>query len=396
LTRTILAAVWAVFAMTRPALGEEPSASTLSTMVAGLQRLQDKMAAGDTLALKAHSAALKSIGAAIDASSQEIWESESERVAATIYLLSGGAPASVAQKLRSDALPGEKAELLGSALAFVTSRRGEARKLLGGFDPRQTDLRLAGQLSYVQSELTVGESPEKALASLDLARLLAPGGLVEEAALRRELSIASTLHDSEKFLSLARQYARRFARSAYFDSFQQILATGVERMSSSDDFSNLEKYQSLAAELPAAQKRLTLLAAARSALLGGHPGAAAYFSQEALKEAPLGSQEHARALFYKAAARSALDEDPGAINDLQAVPRGQLDQKDSNLLAAVRRVTAALHAEAPPAASAKQEPNEERGNDPGVHAIAEAEAAILRADAVGKGGEEAIPGEGAP
>jgi chemotaxis protein MotC len=396
-TRAKLPALCAVFFfMTQPALGEEPGALTLSTMVAGLQRLQDKMAAGDRLALKAHSAALKSIGAAIEASPQETWDSESERVAATIYLLSGGSPASVAQKLRSDAFSGEKVEILGSALAFVTSRRGEARKLLGGFDARQTDLRLAGQLAYVQAELAVGESPEKALASLDLARLLAPGGLVEEAALRRELGIASSLGDGEKFLSLARQYARRFARSAYFDSFQQILAAGVDRMSLNDDFSNLEKYKSLAAELPAAQKHLLFLAAARSALLGGHTNAAQYFSREALKEAPLDSHEQARAQFYQAAARILLEDDPGASSDLQAVPRAQLDQKDLNLLAAVRRVAAALHAEAPQAVIARQEANEGRGNGLGERAIAAAEATILRAYAIGKEDEARAPEARAP
>jgi chemotaxis protein MotC len=368
--------------MTRPAFGEEPSGASLSTMVAGLQRLQDKMAAGDMAALKAHSAALKSIGAAIDASPQESWRSESERVAAAIYLLSGGSPAAVAQKLQSDELSTEKGGLLRAALGFVTSRRGAERKLLGEFDARKSDMRLAGQLAYAQAELAVDESPERALASLDLARLLAPGGLVEEAALRRELGVVSSLHDGERFVSLARQYARRFARSAYFDSFRQILLIGVERMSLSDDFSNFEKYKSLLADLPPADKRLTLLTAARSAVLSGHPSAAQYFSQEVLNNAALDSREQARAQFYQAAARIMLGDDSGATKDLQTVPAARLEQKDLNLLAAVRRVASALNAEVSPAAIARQGASQERENGPGERAIAGAEAAIMRAEAV--------------
>jgi len=370
--RAAWAALCAVLAMTRPAFGEEPSGASLSTMVAGLQRLQDKMAAGDMAALKAHSAALKSIGAAIDASPQESWRSESERVAAAIYLLSGGSPAAVAQKLQSDELSTEKGGLLRAALGFVTSRRGAERKLLGEFDARKSDM----------AELAVDESPERALASLDLARLLAPGGLVEEAALRRELGVVSSLHDGERFVSLARQYARRFARSAYFDSFRQILLIGVERMSLSDDFSNFEKYKSLLADLPPADKRLTLLTAARSAVLSGHPSAAQYFSQEVLNNAALDSREQARAQFYQAAARIMLGDDSGATKDLQTVPAARLEQKDLNLLAAVRRVASALNAEVSPAAIARQGASQERENGPGERAIAGAEAAIMRAEAV--------------
>ena len=391
-TRVLLAAVSAVFS--QPAPAEEASASTLSTMVAGLQRLQDKMATGDLLALKARSAALKSIGAALDASAPESLNSGNERVAATIYLLSGGAPAPVARKLQNDT--GERVALLEFALAFVTTRRGEARKRLGGFDARETDLRLAGQLAYAQAELAVAENPEKAMASLDLARLLAPGGLVEEAALRREMGIVSNLHDSEKFLCLARQYARRFGRSAYFDSFRQILASGVERMSLNDDFANLEKYRSLAAELPAPQGSLTLLGAARSALLSGHSSAARYLSREALKDASLDSHEQARARFYQAAARLTLEDDATAASDLQAIPKAGLDQKDLDLLAAVRRVAAAVYAEPLQAAMSRSPAKEEGEKDSGARAIAQAEAALQRAGAIGKEEDALNPEARAP
>lgn len=391
-TRVLLAAVSAV--LSQPAPAEEASASILSTMVAGLQHLQDKMATGDLLALKAHAAALRSIGAALDASPPESLDGGSESVAATIYLLSGGAPVPVARKLQNDTA--ERVGLLASALAFVTTRRGEARKRLGGFDAREMDLRLAGQLAYAQAELAVAENPEKAVAALDLARLLAPGGLVEEAALRREMSIASNLHDSDKFITLARQYARRFGRSAYFESFRQILTSGVERMSLNDDFSNLEKYRSLAAELPSPQGSLTLLAAARSALLGGHASAARYFSREALKDASLDNHEQARARFYQAAARLTLEDDATAASDLQAIPKAGLDQKDLDLLAATRRVAAAVYAEPPPAAMSRLHAKEEGEKDSGERAIAQAEAALQRAGATGKEEDALNPEPRAP
>ena len=51
------------------------------------------------------------------------------------------------------------------------------------------------------------------------ARLLAPGGLVEEAALRREIALLAEAKDMSRLAILTRQYATRFGASSRFDFF---------------------------------------------------------------------------------------------------------------------------------------------------------------------------------
>jgi hypothetical protein len=110
-----------------------------------------------------------------------------------------------------------------------------------------------------------------------------------------------------------------------------------------------------------------------------------------LKDGLPESRERARAQFYQAAARLMLDANPGATGDLLSLPAAGLDQKDRNLLAAVRRVASALDTEVSAAALAKQGTIEPDENDPGKRVIAAAEAAILRADAIRRADEAQIP-----
>ena len=49
-----------------------------------------------------------------------------------------------------------------------------------------------------------------------------PGGLVEEAALRREVFL---VNDGDKFMSLAGQYLNRFPKSPYAESFFKTFTT---------------------------------------------------------------------------------------------------------------------------------------------------------------------------
>ena len=51
------------------------------------------------------------------------------------------------------------------------------------------DARLAGEVAFARSVLETKRDAKTAVDLLDWARLLAPGGLVEEAALRREIAL---------------------------------------------------------------------------------------------------------------------------------------------------------------------------------------------------------------
>jgi hypothetical protein len=76
-------------------------------------------------------------------------------------------------------------------------------------------------VAMIQSALVAKEDPGEAIRLLDQARVLAPGTLVEETALRRELVLADEIADIDKFTFLSSEYIWRFPSSAYFESFRQ-------------------------------------------------------------------------------------------------------------------------------------------------------------------------------
>src|SRR5208283_5529527 len=83
---------------------------------------------------------------------------------------------------------------------------------------------IAGPLAFARSVLKTRGDLRAAVADLDWARLVAPGGLVEEAALRREIALLAEAHDAPRVALLARQYATRFPASLYAPDFLHDLA----------------------------------------------------------------------------------------------------------------------------------------------------------------------------
>jgi len=63
------------------------------------------------------------------------------------------------------------------------------------------------------------KDPALAETRLDYIRLVAPGSLYEEAALRRQVKITAMRGDEEKMKTLVRHYATRFAASPYMRDF---------------------------------------------------------------------------------------------------------------------------------------------------------------------------------
>src|SRR5262249_35028917 len=121
-------------------------------------------------------------------------------------------------------LAGPNDSVLRGALAYAEGRGGEAHALLGDVSALSLDPILAGHVALVQAELVANSDPRRAIARLDEARLLAPGTLVEEAALRRQVSLAGAAGLAEMFEALSGQYLRRFPKSFYAASFKQQFA----------------------------------------------------------------------------------------------------------------------------------------------------------------------------
>jgi chemotaxis protein MotC len=331
---------------------------TISQMMSDLQRLQAQMAFGDKAAYAAQRDRLRAIGAAILAAKPETWKDKNETDAAVAYVLSGGQPRIIAQLLEKGDIPAKEQPLMRGAEDYVSGNQAEAQALLGDIDPRKSSLKLAGQLAFVQSVLKTSADPQKAIALLDLARLMAPGGLVEEASLRREILLLGDQRAGDRVVSLARQYVMRFEHSIYADNFIQGLATAAIRNGLTDDLASLDKFRPLLTTVTPEARRSFLLAIARAQTLNGRPEVAGAAAREALRETPVGGTDEAQAKLFEAAAQIITPDYDAGVEKLKSIDRSRLSKSDQALLAAM--MFAAMRMRDPPPDKTITEPGREQ------------------------------------
>jgi chemotaxis protein MotC len=331
----------AVFAMLAPAAAFADSAK-VSDLIDDLQRIQVKIAQGDKAAYPAQLNQLKTIGAAIATASPETWKDKREADSLVIYVLSGGSLADVAPLLKGDAVIESERSLARGALAYVTNHESDAIALLGETNLTALDARLSGEVAFARSVLETKQDAKSAVELLDWSRLLAPGGLVEEAALRREIALLAETKDVRRVAMLTRQYVTRFAASLYAADFLRDLAGAVARLGLVDEAANYQLLSNAVAALPADGRREFLLSLAKSGLVSARFAAAAAAATEALESSKADSPEAMRARLYLAASRLFSDAYDAAVVDLQALSASKLDRADASLLAAARRAAAQL------------------------------------------------------
>ena len=355
---------------------------TISQMVSELQRLQVQMALGDKAAYALQRDRLRTIGASILAARAETWKDKSETDAAVAYVLSGGQPRVIAQLLEKGVVPAGEERLLRGAEAYVSGNQAEAESLLDGIDPAKASLKFAGQLAFAQSVLKTTSDPKRAIALLDLARLMSPGGLVEEAALRREIILLGDQRVGDRVVDLVRQYMTRFGHSIYAEDFIQGLASTAIRHGLTDDLPSLEKFRSLLSMVAPEVRRNFLMTVARAQTLNGRTEVAAAAARAALSEAPSGSPDEARARLFEAAAQILTADYDAGVETLKSIDRSRLGKPDQALLTAV--TFAAAHLRDPPTEKPIEEPAREEPEavSPGTSSTASISATLSLGAAV--------------
>ena len=329
------------FALLTPSMAFADSAN-ISDLVDDLQRIQLKIAQGDKAAYPAQLNQLKTIGAAIAAASPDTWKNKREADSLVIYILSGGSLADVAPLLKGDTVIEPERSLARGALAYVTNHEADAIALLGETNLTALDARLVGEVAFARSVLETKRDAKAAVELLDWARLLAPGGLVEEAALRRDIALLAEAKEVSRVAMLTRQYVTRFPASLYAADFLRDLAGAVARLGLVDAPADYKLLSNTVAALPLDCRRDFLLNLAKSGLVSARFAAAATAATEALESSKADSPEAMRARLYLAASRLFSDAYDAAIADLRTLSASKLDRADANLLAAARRAAAEL------------------------------------------------------
>lgn len=254
--------------------------------------------------------------------------------------------------------------LFNGALAYVEGRQDEARELLKDFRPRAIPSSMAGQVALVQGALLAHSDASVAIERLDDARLLLPGTLVEEAALRREILLVGQAEDFDKFEFLTLAYIRHYRNSIYAGDFWQRFSSGLTQSSLALDERRFARIVALLEQIDRTSRLKLYLVIARAGLVRGRLTVARLAGERALALSSDVGSDRERAHLFRGAARVLTDEYDGGLAELKALDRTKLPERDGLLLNAtlqlaldVRKPTAApaaeIAADKPPPAPAR-------------------------------------------
>ena len=304
--------------------------------------MQDRLLTGarpDKAEQQAMNAAFVQIAVNADA---KAWTSARNRRAVALYLLSGGGGAPFRQLVGRMPTEGDEKNLLDGALAFAEGREKEALAALGPLEPRNLPADIGGQVALTQGVLSLASDRAKAMEALDLARLLSPGALVEEAALRRQVFVASEGEDAARFVALSERYRLRFRNSAYAANFQTRFREGFLRLWIERDDDVRASLDRSAIEMTRPEAAALMMEVARAALARGALAPAKTAAQRAGASLEPTDPLSLRAQLYEAAA-AVLD--AGASADmLRAIDAARLSVEERVLRESSLLIAAAMAA----------------------------------------------------
>lgn len=305
-------------------------------MVRSLQLVQDRIASGDHAALPMQAKLLDMVDARLRTATPETFAEPKNFRALMVYGMSGGNPVTVEAAASRLHLDEQNRAIATGIVAYLSGRPAAAITALEPVDPKQLPVDLGAFIALVKGSLLATDRPADALALLDQARLLSPGTLVEEAALRRSVAIDAVEGDAARFALASTQYVARYLYSPYASQFADAFVSGVIAM---HEAISKDKLADITAMMDAEREKVIYLRIARRAAIDGLVELSAFASARA-EEGRNGkdNDDDPRALLYSSlsSVTSATVEDVRA--KLETIDRSKLSEGDQSLLDAVQAV----------------------------------------------------------
>ena len=321
-------------------------------MVRSLQIVQDQIANGDHASLPMQQKLLELTDARFRGASKEDFDDPRNLSALLVWAMSGGNPTTVEVALSRLELEGDDAVVGKGILAYMRGQLVEAGQILDPIDPMARRDDTGAFIALVKGSIIGGKAPAPALRLMDQARLLAPGTLVEEAALRRSLPVVLTMRRPERFLRLAEQYTRRFLRSPYASEFADAFVEGL--VTFHDDIKE-EQIDMIVSLMTPAQQEAIYLRLARRSTIKGQIDRSAFASEKARKTMQDTEQgADPRAMLYQAIASITSENIEEVLARLKDVDPGELSPRDRRLLLAARAIAAEVLAPPEPPAEGNE------------------------------------------
>jgi len=325
-----------------PVMSAEDAAKQPFGLVRTLQSIQDQVAQGSATAHVMQREFMARLNKELRQSATEVWDDARNARAAVIFVLSGGDPRLANDLLSRSTPPPIDERLLKGALAFGEGRAADAVQLFEGIDVRALDPGMAGLVALIHGTLRAKKDPTKAIALFDDARLLTPGTLVEESALRQEILLVAREGDMERFDRLSSQYSRRFGKSIYAANFRRQFFAGVARQDFKGTSEWISRTETELQKLPQAERGGAYLSIAEEATMGGNFEIARYAAGKAALLAAPGSAQRERAKLYDGAALILTDEFEAGVETLKGVAKEKLRAGDREIHDAAVGIAARL------------------------------------------------------
>lgn len=313
-------------------------------LIRALRSVQDEVATGSTSAHEQQRVLLRELGDRLRRLPTQVWDDVRNVRAAVFFVLSGGDPAVLKTVIGKTTTPYVERRLLRGALAYGEGRKRDALGLLHPIDVRKIDPVLGGMVALIQGTLISRTEPKAAILRFDQARLLAPGTLIEESALRQEILLVAREGDLERFDLLTSQYSRRFPNSLFAQNFRRQFFAGVARQDFKRTSEWISRTETELMKVPATERVGLYLAIAQEATKGGNIDIAKFAAEKARELSHGGSRQIARAILYEGAARVATDEFEAGVALLREVDLTKLDAADRQIHAAALAIARAVGA----------------------------------------------------
>jgi chemotaxis protein MotC len=337
-----------------PARAQDSTPLQLYQLVRSLQLVQDRIAGGDHATLPMQAKLLEIIDAGIRAAKpQDLGKPRNFR-ALLVYGMSGGNPATLRVSGARLDLDAQDRALMDGVLDYLDGRPAAAIKAFEPIDPLALPSDLGAFVALVKGSLLGAEQPEQALALLDLARLLSPGTLVEEAALRRSVGIAAAAGDAKRFLLGSTQYVERFLHSPYASQFADSFVSAIVAFGDTIDRGRLAD---ITAMMDTERERVIYLRIARSAAIDGLVELSTFAAAKAKQGRLATGSGDQRGLLYSSLSTVTSANVPDLQEALKKIDRDRLSASDRTLLDAAQAIAREMIAPPPPAPAGKASPD---------------------------------------
>ena len=334
-------------------------------LVQELRVAQDAIAREGQTALVPYRQLVEATGTKLLEAPAAVWQTERNASAAVIFVLSGGNHAAGDVILSRPEFDEAIRPLLKASLAYVTGHPKEALAILANVDIAAAPPTLRGNLALARAVLLSRDHPNDALRDFALARLYAPGGVVEEVALRLEIDLSRTGSAPLDLALLLRQLLTRFPHGLHLDEAMARVADAACGAKGGKTASKSAISDQLELVLPRLTPDLQFdlaIIMARKAALQALPDLASVWAVRAKVLALDGSVDRKRAELYSAAVAVLSNADGEATARLTKIDPSQLSTEDASFLRAVAAVDARIRApiDPPPPLDppARREPEE--------------------------------------